>query len=138
MLMRKQTYRLKEIVYTIAYMVLASGQRVDDEGEDLVHGLPIRPRLHPLEPEVHDLALPSAVGRGRASVAVSATWNGRRRASVSAASRIHAAGDEEAGCRGRQRGVLLLPRIRGVWGLQLGRPRSGDEEARSTRGELRS
>jgi hypothetical protein len=85
MLMRKQTYRLKEIVYTIAYMVLASGQRVDDEGEDLVHGLPIRPRLHPLEPEVHDLALPSAVGRGRASVAVSATWNGRRRASVSAA-----------------------------------------------------
>jgi hypothetical protein len=78
MLMRKQTYRLKEIVYTIAYMVLASGQRVDDEGEDLVHGLPIRPRLHPLEPEVHDLALPSAVGRGRASVAMSATWNGRR------------------------------------------------------------
>jgi len=62
-------------------MVLASGQRVDDEGGDLVHepvglsrvqhareaahGLPARPRLHPLVPEVHDSALPPAVGRVR-------------------------------------------------------------------------
>lgn len=62
-------------------MVLAGGQRFDDEGGDLVHepvglprvqharepahGLAAGARLHPLVPVVHDPALPPAVGRVR-------------------------------------------------------------------------